>query len=152
MIPPPPKETRVGIWVVIGVVVGVAFVAIAGTAILAGSISNERFTCPGVSWTIHYVGSSTGYFGANPTTGCLGYPLPERTGYEIAILLTLTNMAPSIAHQVTSITVASPSVLNSITPALPLTEAPGGSANITLDVTIPTLHGDYVVAGGITTS
>lgn len=134
-------------------IVGVVAAVILGTvATLAWLSATARFTCPGVAWAIDYAGSDSGYLEKNPPTGCLGYPVRGPTGFDIVILLTLTSTAHSVSHQVNSITVTSPSSLNSISPALPLTLAPGGTANITLNVTIPTLTGDYVVNGAITSS
>jgi predicted ribosomally synthesized peptide with SipW-like signal peptide len=138
--------------VAIVVVVVVAVLILTGLATLAWFTANERFTCPGVAWTIDYVGAGSGYFGTDPPTGCLGYPVTGPMGYEITILLTLTNTAPSVSHQIASITAAYPTSMNSISPALPITVTPGGSASLTLNVTIPTLTGDYVVQGVITTS
>jgi hypothetical protein len=150
--PPPPSESWVGISVVIAAVVVVTVVAVAGFAFLVWSASNERFTCPGVAWKIDYTGSASGYFGAYPATGCLGNPLAEPHGYGITILLSLVNAARSASHEVSSIAFAQPTSLNSTSPSLPVTISPGGTLNITIDVTIPTLHGDYVVDGVITTS
>jgi hypothetical protein len=150
--PTRPKRERDGLWVAITVVVVLAIVIIVGLAVLVSFVGNERFTCPGVAWTVHYVGSGSGYFGANPQTGCLGYPVTGATGYEITVILTLTNTATSTSHQVSSITLATPSTMNSISPSLPITLTAGGTANITLNVTIPTLTGDYVIAGAITTA
>ncbi len=129
-----------------------AAVVLASVAALAWFTAHARFTCPGVVWTIDYTGSDSGYLGNDPPTGCLGYPASAPAGFEIVILLTLTNTAPSVAHQVTSITVASPSSVNSISPALPIELSPTGSSSIAVAVTIPTLMGDYVVYGVISTS
>jgi hypothetical protein len=152
--PPPsrPRRERIGLRGAIVAIVVVAVVLVGGLALLAWAAANERFTCPGVEWTVHYNGSGSGYFGTSPQTGCLGYPTTGTDGYEITVLLTLTNAAPSTSHQVSSISVASPSTLNLIAPALPITLPPGRSANLTLEVTIPTLKGDYVVHGVIDTS
>ncbi len=147
---PLPGRARHDLASVVLVVTVVAVVLVGAVAILAGVYANDRFTCPGVAWSIDYNGTDSGYFGTYPPTGCLGYPVAVASGYEISILLALTNSAAS-SHQVSSITVAAPSLLDSISPGLPLEVAPGESANVTLNVTIPTLTGDYVVAGTITT-
>jgi hypothetical protein len=149
--PPPPRREWHGLRVAIVVVVVVTVLLIAGIAVLGVLSSQQRFTCPGVAWTIDYAWSPSGYFGSYPQTGCLGYPVSGPTGYEIAVLLSLTNMALTGSHRVTAITVASPTEMNSVSPPLPVTLAPGGTANLTLNVTILTLTGDYVVAGSITT-
>jgi hypothetical protein len=138
--------------VAIVVVVVVAVLVVAGFGVLAWFTANERFTCPGVAWSIDYIGASSGYFDAHPPTGCLGYPLAGSMGYEVAILVNLTNNDQSVSHQISSITALYPSSMNSISPPLPITVSPGGTANVTLNVTIPTLTGDYVLHGVITTS
>jgi hypothetical protein len=137
---------------VILVVVVVAVFIVASLATLVWFTSSARFTCPGVVWTIDYTGSGSAYFPNNPPTGCLGYPLTGPAGFEILILVTLTNSAASASHQVTAMSVAYPTSLTSISPTLPFTLAPSATTNVTLNVTIPTLTGDYVVHGVITTS
>ena len=146
----PPGRVGRDLASVVLVVAVVAVVLVGAVAILAGVYANDRFTCPGVAWTIDYNGTDSGYFGTYPPTGCLGYPVAAASGYEISILLALTNSASS-AHEVSSIAVASPSTLGAVSPGLPLEVAAGASTNVTLTVTIPTLTGDYVVSGTITT-
>jgi hypothetical protein len=151
--PPPPRAApRPILWITILIAVVVIIVILAGVALFAWYQTNDRWTCPGVAWTIDYGGSRSGYFGSNPQTGCLGYPVSGPTGYAIEILLTLTNSAPTLSHKVTSITTAPPTDLTSVSPPLPITIPPLSSVNFTLSATIPTLTGDYVVHGEIATS
>jgi hypothetical protein len=146
---PPARAFQTWLWITLG---AVAIASVVGAVALESwALAHESFTCPGVSWSIRYEGSGSGYLDSNPSTGCLGYPVTEPSGYLITLLIDFENHAVGTTHAITSITVSAPSVLDSVSPTLPVSVPPEGSTNVTLNVTIPTLMGQYVVDGSVTT-
>lgn len=140
------------LWVVVGVVVIVAIIVIAALASLSTS-SNNAVHVTAINWSIDYAGTTSGYFGPSPQSGCgSSCPLSGATGGQFTDTLTLTSTALLLDHQITSITVNSPFTLDSTSPRLPISVSPGGSASITLTITAPSSSGSYVMAGTITTS
>jgi hypothetical protein len=135
------------------VAVGVALaLIIAGFAIESWEGAHEPFTCPGVDWTVHYDGSASGYLDPSPPTGCLGYPATVAGGHLITIRVLFENLHGGESHAITAITVSAPSTLDSVSPTLPLSMPPDQSYNVTLNLTIPTLTGQYVVDASVATT
>lgn len=144
--PPPRKKSRKLLWVIIGVVIVIVVIVIAALAYVSSTTVNVT----GENWTIAYDGSTSGYFGPSPQSFTDSYS--GTTGSSFTYTLTLTSSAVVLTHSITNITVASPFTLSSISPSLPISVTPGGSATITLTITMPSSTGSYVLSGTVTTT
>ncbi len=156
---PAPKKSNALLIVLIVVVIVVVVVAVVWYALtlMFQPVTTGQVRVTGVSFTISYLGASSGYFGSSPLTTCTGCPLTIRfPNYNFYYNLTLTNTG-SVAHNVTGIDVsgiyfnlysASPDP----TTASPQVVSAGASKTFTLVITATPLSGDHTLTGTITTT
>lgn len=142
---PPRKKSRKLLWVIIGVVVVIVIIVIAALAY----VGTNTVKVTGENWNIAYDGATSGYFGPSPQS--FTDSVSGTTGSSFTYTLTLTSSAALLTHNISSITVASPFSLGSVSPSLPISVSPGGSATITLTITMPSSSGSYVLSGTVTT-
>ena len=142
---PPKRKSRKLLWIIIGVVVVIVIIVIAALAY----VGTNTVKVTGENWTIAYDGSTSGYFGPSPQS--FTQSISGTTGDSFTYTLTLTSSAAFLTHNISAITVASPFSLGSVSPSLPISVTPGGSATITLTITMPSSGGSYVLSGTVTT-
>ncbi len=106
----------------------------------------------GVNWAIKYNGGTSGYFGPSPQSACSSCPIEEAHGAQFSYTITLESNATSLTHSIDSVTVESPFTLVSVSPSLPISISPGGSATIALTIKAPSQDGSYVLSGNINTT
>ena len=128
---PPRKKSRKVLWVIIAVVVIVIVIVV---AIMAYDVVNTVHIT-GEDWTIDYSGVSSGYFGPSPQSSADS--MTGMTGSSFTYTFSITSSAALLTHNISSITIASPFSLTSVSPSLPITVSPGGVAGITLTITMP---------------
>ena len=141
----PAKKSRKLLWVVIVVVIVVIIVIVAALAY----VGTSAVKVTAENWTIDYAGSTSGYFGATSQT--INTSFSGSASGSFNYTLTVTSSAPLLSHNISSIAVASPFTLASISPALPISVGPGGSASVLLTINFPSSGGSYVMSGTITT-
>ena len=143
--PTPKKKSRKLLWVIIGVVVVIVIIVIAALAL----VGMNQVKVTGENWNIAYDGATSGYFGPSPQS--FTQSMSGSTGDSFTYTLTLTSSAAFLTHNISAITVDSPFSLSSVSPSLPISVTPGGSATITMTITMPSSSGSYVLSGTITT-
>lgn len=157
--PPPKKSNTALIIVVIVVVVVVVVVAVAWYAItlMFRPVTNSQVRVTGISFTVNYLGGSTGYFDSSPLTTCTGCPITLRfPNYDFFYNLTLTNSG-SVSHNVTDIAISGIyfnliSALPNPTASSPQVVNAGGSKTFMLEISATPLSGDHTLTGTITTN
>ena len=147
--PPPRKGSRRLLWgvaVVMVTVVVVVYVALA-------SVNATWVRVNGENWGVDYAGTTPSY-----APNYLGYPSwspssPPNgwTGSSFTDWLTVTSTDYLNSHNITSITVASPFSVASVSPSLPIVVAPGGTVTIGVTLTMPSSGGFFGISGTITT-
>lgn len=102
---------------------------------IVGPLYNVQVT--GYNLQVYYAGSTSNYFG--PTYQSLGGSgMNLNGGQTFTYTITFTSSAILLRHSIEQLSVTTPGfTLDSISPNLPITLSPGGSATITLTVTTP---------------
>jgi len=115
-------------------------------------LPSTRVTVTGVDWEIHYNGAENGYFGPSPQSSCSACPIKISTDDQFTYTLAFTSSGSSLSHAIDNFTVAAPFTLVSVSPNLPITVTPGGSATITVTLKAPSDAGSYVLSGAMNTT
>jgi hypothetical protein len=141
--PPPRRIVRVALG---GIVATVLVVVAANVALGTNAACSVTFA--GQGWGIDYGGHYPSWdqsIAWNPSGS-----FTEFVGGSFTDTVYLTSMDYR-SHNITSVTVALPFSLSSVSPSLPIVIGPGGSVTITLTVRMPPAAGTYWMMGGITT-
>jgi len=144
---PAPRKSRAGLVIVVLVVIA----AVLAVLYFGGYLSSPAVKVTGTNWTINY-GSTSGYFGPSPQRTCERCPFNVLVGGQFTYTITLTSTAIILDHNINSVTIEGPFTLVSVSPTLPISVTPGGSATITLTIQAPSSGGSLVLAGAINTT
>ena len=109
-------------------------------------------TVTGVNWAIEYNGITSGYFGPSPQSVCSTCPITTVAGGQFTHTITLTSTALLLPHTIDNLTVATPFTLVSVSPAVPISVTPSGSATLTVTVKAPPGGGSFVMSGTLSTT
>ena len=148
MAAPAPRKSRAGL--VIAVLVVIA--AVLAVLYFGGYLSSPAVKVTGTNWTINYNGATRDYFGPSPQSTCDRCPFNVLVGGQFTYTITLTSTAIILDHNINNVTIEGPFTLVSVSPTLPISVTPGGSATITLTIQAPSSGGSLVLAGAINTT
>jgi len=146
-----PRKSSAGhVGLIAVLVIVLVILIIAAIVYYAGRLNPVKVT--GVNWTVKYNGATSDYFGPSPQSICSSCPIEKGHGAQFSYTITLESSATSLTHSIDNVTVESPFTLVSVSPSLPISVSPGGSATVALTIKAPSQDGSYVLSGTINTT